>query len=148
MNINASRENREWCRRNILAYLASATTLGVDSTMMYSYCSIAEGFWYSRRTSQNNSLGNTHPSSPSFPSSSSSSSESSRRPSAVPYRSSRWPARFLVWTGVGHNIQSERKLPPELGVWLMGITVSGVTAMPTSGFYLLGIQGLAILFAK
>ncbi|KAG0255408.1 hypothetical protein BG011_005154 [Mortierella polycephala] len=22
----------------------------------------------------------------------------------IPYRSSRWPARFLIWTGIGHNI--------------------------------------------
>ncbi|KAI7821167.1 hypothetical protein BC939DRAFT_504483 [Gamsiella multidivaricata] len=167
-------------------------------------------------------------SSPSFPSSSSSPSESSHRPSAVPYRSSRWPARFLVWTGVGHNIvgflipavrqpfvdalkggyinqlgtsisrrhsfwffmagvnlvllgklvdwylfpeqvdghrkikddssvrahsdkgevRSERKLPRELGVWFLGIAIGGATAIPKSGFYLLGIQGLAILFAK
>ncbi|KAF9931904.1 hypothetical protein FBU30_009325 [Linnemannia zychae] len=24
--------------------------------------------------------------------------------SSVPYRSSRWPARFVMWTGIGHNI--------------------------------------------
>ncbi|KAF9098275.1 hypothetical protein BGX29_007721 [Mortierella sp. GBA35] len=24
--------------------------------------------------------------------------------SAVPYRSSRWPARLLIWTGIGHNL--------------------------------------------
>lgn len=37
-------------------------------------------------------------------STSSSSSSSSSSSQSIPYRSSRWPARFLIWTGIGHNL--------------------------------------------
>ncbi|KAF9432119.1 hypothetical protein BGZ76_011242 [Entomortierella beljakovae] len=152
--------------------------------------------------------------------------------SPIPYRSSRWPARFLVITGIGHTIvglalqpireplvqaikdgyfnqfkgsaarchsfwfllaganmilmgrfidwylfsniqdnakpeyakvvkdkdaltrharkaiQSDKALPRELGYWFVGLAVAGASAMPRSGFYLLGLQGLGILLSK
>jgi len=160
------------------------------------------------------------------------SSSSSSRSEAVPYRSSRCPARFLIFTGVGHTavgllidnirvpfleavsagyvnqftvslsrhnsfwyflagvnlillgktvewylflepessihggkskkdlkddssslrhyskVRSERVLPRELGVWFLGIGIGGAAAIPKSGFYLLILQGLALLLAK
>ncbi|ORZ21870.1 hypothetical protein BCR41DRAFT_350154 [Lobosporangium transversale] len=42
---------------------------------------------------------------------------------------------------------SQRKLPREVGWWLLAIGMGGAIAMPASGFYLVGLQGLAILFA-
>ncbi|KAF9348790.1 hypothetical protein BGX26_012827, partial [Mortierella sp. AD094] len=46
------------------------------------------------------------------------------------------------------NDHSDRKIPRELGYWFVGIAVTGALAMPKSGFYLLGIQGLAIIFSE
>ncbi|KAF9109224.1 hypothetical protein BGX27_007847 [Mortierella sp. AM989] len=151
----------------------------------------------------------------------------------VPYRSSRWPARFMVSMGIGHTIaglcfdsvrtpffqaiksgyfnkfygverchalwlfiggvnmvilgrfmnwylfpnsesdilidnrinhkdgkqvsdrqhrrreyHSDRRLPRELGYWLVGLSVAGAAAMPKTGFFLFGLQGLAILFTE
>ncbi|KAF9969217.1 hypothetical protein BGZ73_008545 [Actinomortierella ambigua] len=40
---------------------------------------------------------------------------------------------------------SDRSLPRSIGAWLVGIGVSGIVAMPASGFYLLVAQGAAIL---
>ncbi|KAK3819009.1 MAG: hypothetical protein J3Q66DRAFT_369033 [Benniella sp.] len=127
------------------------------------------------------------------------------------YRSSRWPARFLIATGILHNLVgfaippirdpflqalhngywnqftghsarlhsfwfffaglamvllgrllhlhlfhnlpsstllSPRKLPRELALWFLAISVLGVLALPESGFYLLALQGLALLLAE
>ncbi|KAF9999717.1 hypothetical protein BGZ80_002460 [Entomortierella chlamydospora] len=47
-----------------------------------------------------------------------------------------------------NNVHSERELPRELGYWFLGIGVTGALAIPKSGFYLLGLQGLAIIFSK
>lgn len=151
-------------------------------------------------------------------------------PSPVPYRSSRWPARLLISTGLFHNIvglliegirkplidailtgyigqfksnakrlhsfwfffggismilmgrmidlhlfpkdepsmvkdrnkedsspiarrhssndRSERKVPREVGVWLLGIATVGALGLPRSGFYLMGLQGLALLLTE
>ncbi|OAQ36822.1 hypothetical protein K457DRAFT_131956 [Linnemannia elongata AG-77] len=166
--------------------------------------------------------------------SSSSSSSSSASTTPIPYRSSRWPARFLIWTGIGHNlvgalmpkigsnlmdaikhgyvnqfdnnfprcnafwfmivgfnlillgravdwylfpeeleqapratltdgkvkeesqkgqkkrnlVHSERVVPKELGYWFLGLSAAGIAALPKSGFYLLLLQGAAILLAK
>ncbi|KAI1317585.1 hypothetical protein EDD11_008155 [Mortierella claussenii] len=184
------------------------------------------------------------------PTSSSSSSASQDLSGSIPYRSSRWPARFLVLTGIGHTIVglvlrpirlpllaslqdgyfdafagtierrhsfwfiiaglnivligklvdlylfpedhkapnhskpigggsglpsekltanilaskshdqkeqkrafrgqdcSERRLPREIGVWFLGLALGGQLAINKSGFFLLGLQGLAILLTK
>ncbi|KAF8932670.1 hypothetical protein BGZ47_011244 [Haplosporangium gracile] len=57
----------------------------------------------------------TYNSSSAFSSAPSSSASSN---SSVPYRSSRWPGRFLVWTGIGHNLVGGF-LKPEIGGNLM-----------------------------
>ncbi|KAF9906061.1 hypothetical protein EC991_001069 [Linnemannia zychae] len=31
-------------------------------------------------------------------------SSNNNNSSSIPYRSSRWPARWLIWTGIGHNV--------------------------------------------
>ncbi|KAF9545694.1 hypothetical protein EC957_010557 [Mortierella hygrophila] len=49
-----------------------------------------------------------------YSSSSYSSSSSSSSTTPIPYRSSRWPARLLVWTGIGHNLVGAFVIP-EIG---------------------------------
>ncbi|KAF8933042.1 hypothetical protein BGZ58_006615, partial [Dissophora ornata] len=46
------------------------------------------------------------------------------------------------------KVRSERVLPREMGVWFLGIGIGGAVAIPKSGFYLLILQGLALLLAK
>ncbi|KAF9418017.1 hypothetical protein BGZ94_009802 [Podila epigama] len=43
---------------------------------------------------------------------------------------------------------SKYVLPRSAGLWLLGIAIGGATAYTKSGFWLLGVQGLAILLSE
>ncbi|KAG0331735.1 hypothetical protein BG004_001526 [Podila humilis] len=43
---------------------------------------------------------------------------------------------------------SKHALPRNLGYWLVGIALGGVAAYPVSGFYLVALQGAAILLTE
>jgi hypothetical protein len=45
-------------------------------------------------------------------------------------------------------IRSDKVLPRELGYWFLGIGVAGVAALPRGGFYLMILQGAALLLSK
>ncbi|KAF9109225.1 hypothetical protein BGX27_007848 [Mortierella sp. AM989] len=46
------------------------------------------------------------------------------------------------------KVRSDKKLPRQFGYWLLGMGVGGIAAIPKSGFYLLALQGMAILFSE
>ncbi|KAF9581475.1 hypothetical protein BGW38_001486 [Lunasporangiospora selenospora] len=46
------------------------------------------------------------------------------------------------------RVQSDRSLPRSLGYWMIGICMVGITSLPRSGFYLFGIEGLALILSK
>ncbi|KAG0226332.1 hypothetical protein B0O80DRAFT_453214 [Mortierella sp. GBAus27b] len=46
------------------------------------------------------------------------------------------------------STKSNRKLPRELGVWFIAIAIGGAAALPKSGFYLMGLQGIALLVSE
>ncbi|KAG0373767.1 hypothetical protein BGX24_011266 [Mortierella sp. AD032] len=58
-----------------------------------------------------------------MPSDNISKSSKNNNSSAVPYRSSRWPARYLIWTGIGHNIAGF--ISPRIGVFFNDAAKAG-----------------------